>query len=144
MDYYINANEQLDGAKVLAEAEKYRLAVTLLCLSCELFIKSLVELKAPNNPLLDSHDIVGLGRLVRNDVDYVQLAPNLAFLRKYLNDSRYPFNVNIYTQEFYEECLEKVLFVRKEIDLANAKKSNIEKLSKKFGSNNVTDETKKS
>lgn|GEM_PF-653413 len=143
MDYYINAEEQLDGAKVLADSGKYRLAVTLLCLSCELFIKSLAEPKAPNNPLLDSHDIVGLGRLIRDDVDYVLLAPSLAFLRKYLNDSRYPFNAKVYTKEFYDECLEKVLVVKKEIDVANDKKTDAEKLSEKFGDKNVTVSTKK-
>ena len=58
MDYYINAEEQLEGAKILANSEKYRIAVTLLCLSCELFLKSFVERKDPMNPYLNSHDIV--------------------------------------------------------------------------------------
>jgi uncharacterized protein (UPF0332 family) len=33
VDYYINAEEQLESAKILANSEKYRIAVTLLCLS---------------------------------------------------------------------------------------------------------------
>ena len=63
MDFYINASEQLEGAQILADSQKYRIAVTLLCLSCELFLKSLAERKDPMNPLLNSHDIVNLGNL---------------------------------------------------------------------------------
>jgi len=92
MDYYVNACEQLEGAKILSAAQKYRLAVTLLCLSGELFLKSLVERKDPESPLLNSHDIVNLGNIIRDDVDYTSVAPKLSFLRKYLNDSRYPFD----------------------------------------------------
>ena len=115
MDYYVNACEQLDGAEVLAASGKYRLAVTLPCLSCELFLKSLVESKDPATPLLDSHDIVGLGHSIRNDVDNKELAPKLTFIRKYLNDSRYPFDVNIYTEKFYSECFESVSVTKREI-----------------------------
>lgn len=63
MNYYVNAKEQLEGAEILAASEKYRIAVTLLCLSCELFLKFLVELKDPMNPLLNIHDIVNLALL---------------------------------------------------------------------------------
>ena len=141
MDYYVNACEQLDGAEVLAASGKYRLAVTLLCLSCELFLKSLAESKDPENPLLDSHDIVGLGYFICNDVDYKELAPKLAFIRKYLNDSRYPFDVNIYTEEFYRKCYESVSVTKREIDSVNAKKSVLEQLSKKFGKDKVVDKS---
>ena len=144
MDYYNNACEQLEGAELLAASEKYRLAVTLLCLSCELYIKSLAERKDPANPLLDSHDIVNLGNLIRDDVDYRTIAPRLAFMRKYLNDSRYPFNYEVYTKDFYCECLDAVLAIRQEIDHANSKKSDIELLSEKFGKENVTDNLRKS
>jgi len=91
MNYYVNAEEQLDGAQILAASEKYRLAVTLLCLSCELYLKSAVEAISPMNPLLNSHDIVNLGALIKDKVDFQKIAPSLAFMRKYLNDSRYPF-----------------------------------------------------
>ena len=137
MDYYVNACEQLEGAEVLAASEKYRLAVTLLCLSSELFLKSLVERKEPSNPLLNSHDIINLGNLIKDEVDLKTLAPKLAFIRKYLNDSRYPFDYEIYTREFYEDCLESVLVIRQEIDCANARKSDVERLREKFGKDNV-------
>jgi HEPN domain-containing protein len=91
MNFYANACEQLEGAEILANSEKYRLAITLLCLSCELFLKSLAERKDPRNPLLNSHDIVNLGHLIKDDIDFNAVAPKLAFIRKYLNDSRYPF-----------------------------------------------------
>lgn len=139
MDYYINAKEQLEGAKVLADAGKYRLSVTLLCLSCELFLKSLAEHKDSMNPLLDSHDIVGLGHMVRDDVDYKSLAPKLTFMRKYLNDSRYPFDSKVYSKELYERCLESVLAVKQEVDSATARKSDAERLGEKFGRDNVSD-----
>ncbi|MDR0300796.1 MAG: HEPN domain-containing protein [Treponema sp.] len=93
MNYYTNACEQLEGAELLAASGKYRLAVTLLCLSSELFLKSLAEYIDPKSPLLDSHDIVGLGYLIRNDIDYKNLTPKLRLMRKYLNDSRYPFDL---------------------------------------------------
>jgi HEPN domain-containing protein len=143
VNYYINAEEQLEGAEVLAASGKYRLAVTLLSLSCELFLKSLAESKDPMNPLLDSHDIVGLGHLIRNDVDYKAISPKLTFMRKYLNDSRYPFDAKAYTKELYEECHVAVLAIKHQIDSANAKKSNIERLSERFGSENVTEKPKK-
>ena len=143
MDYYINANEQLEGAEVLAASEKYRLSITLLCLSGELFIKSLVEKKDPMNPLLDSHDIVGLGHLIRSDVDYQTLAPKLSFMRKYLNDSRYPYDTKIYTKKFYEEFLGYVQSIKEEVDRANEKKYDVERLSEKFGKDKVKDKKKK-
>jgi len=143
MDYYINACEQLDGAEVLADSGKYRLAVTLICLSCELFLKFLAEHKDPANPLLDSHDIVGLGYLIRDDIDYKLLAPKFKFIRKYLNDSRYPFDATVYTKGFYEECLEAVLTIKHEIDTFNASQSDVNRLSQKYGKENVTDKTKK-
>jgi len=137
VDYYVNACEQLEGAEVLAASKKYRLAVTLLCLSGELFLKSFVERKDPLNSLLNSHDIINLGNLIKDDVDLKKLAPKLAFIRKYLNDSRYPFDYEIYTREFYEDCLESVLVIRQEIDCANARKSDVERLREKFGKNSV-------
>ena len=70
MEYYVNACEQLEGAKILTAAQKYRLAVSHLCLSGELFLKSLVEHKDPDSPLLSSHDIINPGNIIRNDVDY--------------------------------------------------------------------------
>ena len=139
MDFYVNACEQLEGAKILAASGKYRIAVTLLCLSCELFIKSLAERKDPTSPLLDSHDIVNLGNLIRDIIDYKAIAPKLAFLRKYLNDSRYPFDYRVYSKEFYENCLESVLAVQHEIDSVNLNKSDIELLREKFGKENVND-----
>ena len=81
MDYYTNAEEQLESAKILAGSEKYRIAVTLLCLSCELFLKSFVERKDPANHLLNSHDIVNLGALIKNDVDFKKIGPQLAFMK---------------------------------------------------------------
>ena len=80
MDYYVNACEQLEGAKILAASEKHRLSVTMLCLSCELFLKSLAERKDPNNSLLNSHDIVNLGNLIKDEIDIKTLAPKLAFM----------------------------------------------------------------
>jgi len=139
VDYYVNACEQFEGAKILAASNKYRLAVTLLCLSSELFIKSLVERKDPMNPLLDSHDIVGLGHIIRNDINYKSLAPKLAFMRKYLNDSRYPFDPKIYTEAFYKDFLESVSVIQQEIDSVNANKSDIELLRERFGEGNVTE-----
>ncbi len=138
MDYYTNAHEQMEGAMVLANAQKYRLAVTLLCLSCELFLKSLAERKNPASALLDSHDIVGLGYLIREDIDYPVIAPQLTFIRKYLNDSRYPFDTKIYTKKFYEDCLNAVLAVKKAVDLVNANKSSMELLRERFGKEHVT------
>jgi len=130
----------LEGAKILSTAQKYRLAVTLLCLSGELFLKSLVERKDPENPLLNSHDIVNLGNIIRDDVDYASIAPKLSFLRKYLNDSRYPFDLKIYTEEFYFECLDAVTTIQFEIDNVNSNKSDIERLHEKFGKSKVIDE----
>jgi len=143
VDFYINASEQLEGAQILADSQKYRIAVTLLCLSCELFLKSLAERKDPMNPLLNSHDIVNLGNLIRDEVDFKALAPKLAFIRKYLNDSRYPYNDRIYTKIFYEECLEAVLAIKREIDFVNVRKSDFELLSEKFGNKNVSKVDKK-
>ena len=143
MDFYVNACEQFESAEILAASGKYRVAVTLLCLSCELFLKSLVERKDPKNPLLDSHDIVGLGRLIRDDINYSVVASKLTFMRKYLNDSRYPFDSSVYTAEFYQTCLESVLVVRQEIDSVNAKKSTVELLSERFGKDKIKDETNK-
>ena len=137
MDYYTNAEEQLEGAKILADSGKYRLAVTLLCLSCELFLKSLVERKDPSNPLLNSHDIVNLGALIKNDVDFKTLAPQLAFMRKYLNDSRYPYDAKAYTDVFYQNCLERSLQVKSEIDVAFAKIPMLKSLQDRFGKDYV-------
>ena len=139
MDYYANACEQLEGAEILYAAQKYRLAVTLLCLSGELFLKSLVERKDPESPLLNSHDIVNLGNIIRDDVDYTSIAPKLSLLRKFLNDSRYPFDFKIYTKEFYNECLNAVTVIRFEIDNANSIKSDIERLRENFGKDKVID-----
>jgi len=139
MDYYVNACEQLEGAKILSAAQKYRLAVTLLCLSGELFLKSFVERKDPESPLLNSHDIVNLGNIIRDDVDYTSVAPKLSFLRKYLNDSRYPFDLKTYTEEFYLECLDAVKAIQFEIDNANSSKSDFERLREKFGKYKVAD-----
>ena len=125
MGYYVNACEQFEGAKILAASNKYRLAVTLLCLSSELFLKSLVERKDPTSHLLDSHDIVGLGHLIRDEIDYKALAPKLAFMRKYLNDSRYPFNPKVYTETFYKDFLESVSVIQQEIDSVNANKTDM-------------------
>jgi hypothetical protein len=133
MNYYTNACEQLEGAELLAASGKYRLSVTLLCLSGELFLKSLAEYKDPKNSLLDSHDIVGLGYLIRNDIDYNNTIPKLRLLRKYLNDSRYPFDTTVYTEDFYNACHEAVIFIKNEIDSTNNKKSMEERINKKFG-----------
>jgi len=143
VDYYTNAEEQLESAKILAGSEKYRIAVTLLSLSCELFLKSLVERKDPLNPLLNSHDIVNLGAFIKNDVDFKKLAPQLAFMRKYLNDSRYPYDAKVYTEGFYLNCLERVLEVKSEIDAAFEKIPMLESLQEKFGKNNVRDKKPK-
>ena len=137
MDYYTNAKEQLECAKILADSGKYRLAVTLLCLSCELFLKSLVERKDPANPLLNRHDIVNLGALIKNDVDFMKLAPQLAFMRKYLNDSRYPYDVKAYTDDFYQNCLDRILEVKSEIDAAFAKIPMLKSLQYRFGKDNI-------
>jgi len=138
MDYYTNACEQLESAGILAASQKYRIAVTLLCLSCELFLKSFAERKDPKNPLLNSHDIVNLGNFIRDDIDFTYIAPKLAYMRKYLNDSRYPFNDKIYTKELYDECLESVSVIRQAIDSVNAKKSDIERLEERFGEGKIT------
>jgi len=140
VDFYNNAFEQLESAKILAESGKFRVAVTLLCLSGELFLKSLVERKDPNNQFLNTHDIVGLGNALKDDVDFNVLAPRLKFLRKYLNDSRYPFDAQVYTKAFYEECLESILDIQYEVDSANSKKSDVERLSERFGADSVFSE----
>jgi HEPN domain-containing protein len=141
VDYYINACEQLEGAKILAASKMYRLAVTLLCLSGEMFLKSLVERKDPMNPLLNSHDIVNLGNLIRNDINYESIAPKLSFLRKYLNDSRYPFDLNVYTEMLYLECLDSIVMIQLAIDSVNIGKSDMELLKEKYGNNNVIHKT---
>lgn len=58
-------------------------------------------------------------------------------MRKYLNDSRYPYDAKIYTKDFYEECLAAILNVKDEIDSANSKKSLEESLGEKFGKDKV-------
>lgn len=80
-------------------------------------------------------------RLIKDDVDYKTLAPHLAFLRKYLNDSRYPFDHTVYTYEFYNECLESILAIQQAIDSANDKKSTADLLKEKFGKHNVIDKS---
>jgi hypothetical protein len=104
-----------------------------------LFLKSLAERKDAMNPLLDSHDIVGLGYMIRDDVDYKSLAPKLTFMRKYLNDSRYPFDSKVYSKELYERCLESVLAVKHGVDFVISSKSDAERLGEKFGKDNVSD-----
>jgi len=66
MDYYLNAEEQLKAANGLCELGFYRQGVTLLCLSCELYLKSLAEHILPDSPLLESHDVIGLGGALPN------------------------------------------------------------------------------
>jgi len=142
MDFYTNACEQLESAKILAAANKYRVAVTLLCLAGELFLKSMVERKDPNNPYLSTHDIIGLGRTIKDEIEYSKISPHLKFLRKYLNDSRYPFDVKVYTQAFYGECLESITTIQQALDAANAEKSDIQLLRERFGDKKVIDKRK--
>lgn len=139
MDYYTNACEQLEGAELLAGGGKYRLAVTNLCLSFELFLKSLAERKDPDNPLLNSHDLVNLGYMIQDDIDFKALVPKLKLMRKYLNDSRYPYNPGMYTKEFYDEIHESIMTVQREVDAANTKKSDIERLGERFGKDYIAD-----
>ena len=141
MDFYLNAEEQLRSANILFENGVYRTPVTNLYLACELYLKSLVEVQDPNNPYLDSHDIVNLGDILKDEFDFKTLRPKLNFLRKYLNDSRYPFNSGVYTKEFYEELLQIVLDVKYAIDNVNAAKPTKQLLEEKFGKEKVIDTT---
>ena len=141
MDFYTNACEQFESAQILASSEKYRVAVTLLCLAGELFLKSLVELKYPGHSLLNTHDIVGLGRVIKDDVDYKTLAPHLAFLRKYLNDSRYPFDHTVYSFDFYEECRASTLAIKQSVETAYSKIPVVDRLKANFGQDKVVDKS---
>jgi len=142
MDYYSNAEDQLQSANILSEAGKYRTPVTLLCLACELFLKSLAEYKIPDSPLMESHDVIALGEALREEIDFKRLRPYLNTIRKYHNDSRYPFDPKVYTKEFYGELLQIVLVVKSEIDKVNASKSTRQALEEKFGKDKVIDTSK--
>ena len=62
-----------------------------------------------------------------------KLASQLAFMRKYLNDSRYPYDAKVYTDDFYQNCLDRVLVVKSEIDTAYAKIPMLKSLQDRFG-----------
>ena len=142
MDYYSNAEDQLRSAKILFNGGEYRTPIALLFLACELYLKSLLENTNPSSNYLNTHDIINIGLSIKEKIDYSYVAPKLAFLRKYLNDSRYPFNPDIYTEDFYYECLSVVLDVKSEIDKANTAKTAGQVLKEKFGKGKVIDNTK--
>ena len=142
MNYYLNAEDQLRSANVLFKGGEYRTPIALLFLACELYLKSLLEKTNPDSNYLNTHDIVNIGLSLKTEIDYNYVAPKLAFLRKYHNDSRYPFNPEVYTEDFYNECLSVVLDVKSEIDKANAAKPTKQVLEEKFGKNKVIDTTK--
>ena len=142
MDFYLNAEEQLESANILFENGIYRTPIANLFLACELYLKSLVEVHNPDSQFLDTHDILNLAREIDGLIDFKKLSTKLGLMRKYHNDSRYPFNVEIYTKEFYNELLQIVLDVKNEINKANAAKPPKQVLEEKFGKNKVIDTTK--
>jgi len=139
MDFYSNAEEQLRAANSQYKDGMYRTPVANLFLACELFLKSLVEGHNPDSPFLDTHDILNLAREIDGLINFKKLSTKLGLMRKYHNDSRYPFNPAVYTKEFYDELLQIVLEVKSEIDKATANKSTKQVLEEKFGKGKVTD-----
>ncbi|MDR1665184.1 MAG: HEPN domain-containing protein [Clostridiales bacterium] len=119
MDYYSNAVETEQAARVLYDAEMYRQAIYLFCLAIELYLKSRLYLVKHNEDLALSHDIIGLYHALNSRfASPGNLEKLIAKSRKYFNEARYPYtgDTGIYTRGFADGFINAVTEVKQYVD----------------------------
>ena len=118
MNFYDNAVEVHQAAKVLCENGQYRMSVSNACLAMELYLKSKLHLTEKGEEYVYSHDTINmyiqLANRFKPDEEIFQI---VKLGRKYFNESRYPHgDTAIYTKEFAQEFLGYVEDIKDYID----------------------------
>jgi len=107
MDYYSNAVSWHTAAINSTTSGDYQQAVYSSCLAIELYLKSKVAAVSNDYALLSTHDIIGLynkvlmGRFGKNK-DVETMLPKV---RKYFNESRYPYDIKIFDDQLADQFL---------------------------------------
>lgn len=132
MDYYKNAEDNAEVARLSYENGKYQVSISLSCLAVELYLKSVLGLVSHSIDLETSHDVINIYRCIsKRYKSKTDLLPYLVQCRKYFNEARYPTsNSAVYTREFSEEFLDYVSAVKEFVD--SQCKADIEDLADKF------------
>ena len=119
MDYYRNAKDNEEIARIAYDNGKYQVSIALICLSIELYLKSRLNLVEYPLDLDISHDILGIYKCIAKRYKYKKnLTASMTFSRKYYTEARYPFSDSseVYTKEFCEEFLSRLDDVKDYVD----------------------------
>jgi HEPN domain-containing protein len=102
VDFYENAVDVHDAAKILCDNGKYRMSVFNACLAAELYLKSRLHLVEYPPHIEGSHDVINIYRcLLKRFPSTKDLTTAITFCRKYFNEARYPYGgTDVYTIEF--------------------------------------------
>jgi len=117
MNPYINAEGFHASAKHSFNGGFYQQTIVQATMAIELYLKSVLRRIEPTNDLNESHDIIGIHRIISKQHPSKKLLDRaLRESRKYYNESRYPENPVIYTEEFANRFLDHINLVKSYVD----------------------------
>ncbi len=118
MDYYKNAKDNEEIARIAYDNKKYQVSISLICLSIELYLKSHLDLVEHPIDLETTHDVINIYRCLAKRFKYKKdLTTSMTYSRKYFNESRYPSsNSMVFSKEFCEEFLSRLDEVKDYVD----------------------------
>ena len=91
-NFYDMAESKVKSANVLLDSGQYLDAIYLYCLATEFYLKSKLKYVKHDETLEGSHDIVNISKALLKSYPTKKDLNFLKQVRKYMNESRYPFN----------------------------------------------------
>ena len=134
MDYYNLAENHQITARILIDNGQHMDSVYHSCLAVEMYLKSKHSVLFPDSELSKSHDVIGISRdVLKQYPSSYDLKHIFISVRKYMNESRYPYNgLSVYTEDFAEDFFEYIKIIKAYID--NECQATLEDLHKRFSS----------
>ncbi|MCL2320590.1 MAG: HEPN domain-containing protein [Oscillospiraceae bacterium] len=132
MDYYQMALDKVKVAILTKNSGFYTDSIYASCLAIEFFLKSVINRVSSAQKFEFNHDVINLYHEIRTKYPSKKdLSKVMKYCRKYINESRYPYNgTDAFTDAFAEEFLAYVEEIKQYVD--NECQATVEDLKKKF------------